>query len=85
MEMRYLSPKGHVPRCDEDGSFAEIQCYPEVKKCWCVDKHGRERNGTRQTGNPTNCNTNDQGKKYVKLRSVGVGWGGGWWSSYDGI
>lgn len=59
-EMRHQSFRGHVPRCKEDGSFAEIQCYHEVKICWCVDKEGRERNGTRQKGAPSNCSAGGQ-------------------------
>ncbi|KAJ7330750.1 hypothetical protein OS493_021679 [Desmophyllum pertusum] len=57
LKMRYRQFDEMVPRyrCNEDGSFSDIQCFPEVKKCWCVDEHGHERNGTRQTGKPTNC------------------------------
>lgn len=62
-EMRHQSFRGHVPRCKEDGSFAEIQCYHEVKICWCVDKEGRERNGTRQKGAPSNCSEGGQGER----------------------
>ena len=53
-----------VPRCNEDGSFAEIQCLPRLNKCWCVDKHGRERNGTRQNGKPTICKARGPGTRY---------------------
>lgn len=56
-----------VPRCNKDGSFAEIQCSPRVNKCWCVDEHGRERNSTRQTGKPTNCKASGPGKRYFVI------------------
>ncbi|XP_063405748.1 uncharacterized protein LOC134689712 [Mytilus trossulus] len=33
------------PRCTDDGEYEEIQCH--VQACWCVDKNGIERMGTR--------------------------------------
>ena len=50
-----------VPRCNKDGSFAEVQCLPATRMCWCVDEHGRERNGTRQRKKPTTCQVSGQG------------------------
>ena len=50
-----------VPRCNKDGSFAEVQCLPATRMCWCVDKHGRERNGTRQRKKPTTCQVSGPG------------------------
>ncbi|CAC5394270.1 unnamed protein product [Mytilus coruscus] len=32
-------------RCTFDGEYEEIQCH--VEECWCVDKNGIERMGTR--------------------------------------
>ncbi|XP_078349977.1 uncharacterized protein LOC144634818 [Oculina patagonica] len=55
MRHRHFDDINAVPRCNEDGSFVEIQCLPELNICWCVDEHGNERNGTRQEGKPTNC------------------------------
>ena len=53
-----------VPRCNKDGSFAEIQCLPRVNKCWCVDEYGNEKNGTRKTGKPSNCKASGPGMNY---------------------
>ena len=50
-----------VPRCNKDGSFAEVQCLPATRMCWCVDEHGRERNGTRQRKKPTTCQVSGPG------------------------
>lgn len=64
---RHFDEISAVPKCNEDGSFAEIQCLPKVNKCWCVDEHGSERNGTRQTGKPTNCKASGSGTRYVDI------------------
>ena len=50
-----------VPRCNKDGSFAEVQCLAASRTCWCVDEHGRERNGTRQKKKPTTCQVSGPG------------------------
>ena len=50
-----------VPRCNKDGSFAEVQCLAATRTCWCVDEHGRERNGTRQNKKPTTCQVSRPG------------------------
>ena len=55
MQHRHFDDISAVPRCNEDGSFVEIQCLAVLNTCWCVDEHGSERNGTRQAGKPTNC------------------------------
>lgn len=47
-------PGRFVPRCDLDGSYADVQCSGSV--CYCVDKEtGGEVTGTRtsiETGRP---------------------------------
>lgn len=65
LEMRYrhFDDISTVPRCNEDGSFVEIQCLHDMNICWCVDEHGSETNGTRQIGKPTNCKTSGPGRK----------------------
>lgn len=63
MRHRHFDDINAVPRCNEDGSFVEIQCLPELNSCWCVDEHGSERNGTRQEGKPTNCKALGPGRK----------------------
>ncbi|EDO40371.1 predicted protein, partial [Nematostella vectensis] len=44
----------YVPRCADDGSYETVQCHDGTRYCWCVDEDGKERPGTRQTGQP-NC------------------------------
>lgn len=39
-----------VPQCKSDGSFKEKQCHSSIGQCWCVDKSGREIEGTRTRG-----------------------------------
>ncbi|XP_045679927.1 nidogen-2 [Phyllostomus hastatus] len=41
----------YVPQCDDLGHFIPMQCHGKSDFCWCVDKDGREVEGTRsQTG-----------------------------------
>ncbi|XP_044515876.1 LOW QUALITY PROTEIN: nidogen-2 [Gracilinanus agilis] len=37
----------YVPQCDEFGHFNPLQCHGNSNYCWCVDKDGREIEGTR--------------------------------------
>lgn len=41
-----------VPRCQDDGSYHEVQCFPSTGQCWCVDINGNERWGTLMQGRP---------------------------------
>ncbi|XP_044201281.1 nidogen-2 isoform X6 [Thunnus albacares] len=47
------SPEGHpgvgvyVPQCDASGQYTPLQCHGSSGYCWCVDKNGQEREGTR--------------------------------------
>eukprot|EP00929_Paragymnodinium_shiwhaense_P067807 TRINITY_DN34092_c0_g2_i2.p1 TRINITY_DN34092_c0_g2~~TRINITY_DN34092_c0_g2_i2.p1 ORF type:complete len:631 (-),score=102.64 TRINITY_DN34092_c0_g2_i2:65-1957(-) len=41
-----------VPRCDDDGDFAPIQCHASTGQCWCVDEAGDELSGTRSRPGP---------------------------------
>lgn len=36
-----------VPECDEHGHYAPTQCHGSTGYCWCVDRDGREVEGTR--------------------------------------
>ena len=36
-----------VPKCEPDGSFAQVQCLNTSRYCWCVDNNGKEIQGTR--------------------------------------
>uniref|UniRef100_A0A8C9CD24 Nidogen 1 n=1 Tax=Phocoena sinus TaxID=42100 RepID=A0A8C9CD24_PHOSS len=38
-----------VPECDEHGYYAPTQCHGSTGYCWCVDRDGREVEGTRTT------------------------------------
>ncbi|XP_043839431.1 nidogen-2 isoform X2 [Dromiciops gliroides] len=37
----------YIPQCDEFGHFNPLQCHGNSNYCWCVDKDGREIEGTR--------------------------------------
>uniref|UniRef100_A0A3Q2ZBW7 Nidogen 2a (osteonidogen) n=1 Tax=Kryptolebias marmoratus TaxID=37003 RepID=A0A3Q2ZBW7_KRYMA len=37
----------YVPQCDADGHYIPLQCYDSTGHCWCVDRNGQERSGTR--------------------------------------
>ncbi|XP_072125175.1 nidogen-2 isoform X11 [Mobula birostris] len=46
----------YVPQCTELGDFSPLQCYGNSGYCWCVDKDGREIQGTRtEPGTPPAC------------------------------
>uniref|UniRef100_A0A8C7AV30 Nidogen 1 n=1 Tax=Neovison vison TaxID=452646 RepID=A0A8C7AV30_NEOVI len=36
-----------VPECDEHGHYMPTQCHGSTGQCWCVDRDGRELEGTR--------------------------------------
>ncbi|XP_077024533.1 nidogen-1 [Tamandua tetradactyla] len=36
-----------VPECDEHGHYVPTQCHGSTGYCWCVDRSGREIEGTR--------------------------------------
>ncbi|KAK6751801.1 hypothetical protein RB195_003304 [Necator americanus] len=42
----------HVPDCDSNGEYLQVQSHYALK--WCVDKHGKEVPGTKSTTQP-NC------------------------------
>lgn len=44
---RPLPPELFVPECDEHGHYAPTQCHGRSGYCWCVDRDGRELEGTR--------------------------------------
>lgn len=47
------SPGKFVPTCQPDGGYNVVQCDMSVGVCWCVDKNGIEKQGTRTTGMPS--------------------------------
>ncbi|KAL0609259.1 Nidogen-1 [Plecturocebus cupreus] len=44
---RPVPPGLFVPECDEHGHYAPTQCHGSTGYCWCVDRDGREVEGTR--------------------------------------
>lgn len=44
---RPLPPGLFVPECDEHGYYVPTQCHGSTGYCWCVDRDGRELEGTR--------------------------------------
>ena len=45
-----LMPGKHVPRCNVDGTYEEVQCDIAIGQCWCVDRDGREIETPRTEG-----------------------------------
>ncbi|NP_001088178.1 nidogen 2 L homeolog precursor [Xenopus laevis] len=41
------SGEHYVPQCDQYGDFSPLQCHGNSGYCWCVDKEGREIEGSR--------------------------------------
>ncbi|XP_022806051.1 uncharacterized protein LOC111343164 [Stylophora pistillata] len=42
-----------VPLCRPGGEYQDVQCSPSTGFCWCVDKNGIEKQGTRTRGAPS--------------------------------
>ncbi|XP_049919100.1 nidogen-2 isoform X10 [Epinephelus moara] len=61
------SPEGYpivgayVPQCDDDGQYTPLQCHGSTGHCWCVDRRGQERAGTRTSPGtrPKDCDKPD--------------------------
>ena len=39
-----------IPKCTENGSYAEVQCHPSTGYCWCSTKDGDKIPGTSKRG-----------------------------------
>ncbi|XP_017292795.1 nidogen-2 isoform X3 [Kryptolebias marmoratus] len=54
----------YVPQCDADGHYIPLQCYDSTGHCWCVDRNGQERSGTRTPPGtpPKDCDKSDRPK-----------------------
>ncbi|POI21599.1 hypothetical protein CIB84_014654, partial [Bambusicola thoracicus] len=52
-EQLYPRTPGHVPQCDEQGSYRPLQCHSGSGHCWCVDSSGQEIAGTRTAAGST--------------------------------
>lgn len=42
-----------VPRCKENGDYADVQCHE--MNCWCVDRNGTKIKGTEASFSKPNC------------------------------
>ncbi|XP_061742930.1 testican-3 isoform X2 [Nerophis ophidion] len=40
----------YLPSCEEDGYYRAQQCHSSSGQCWCVDRYGNERAGSRTHG-----------------------------------
>lgn len=47
------SAESFVPTCRPDGEYNVVQCHSSLSICWCVDKNGIEKQGTRTNGIPS--------------------------------
>ncbi|XP_030265797.1 nidogen-2 isoform X2 [Sparus aurata] len=58
----YPIPGAFVPQCDANGQYASQQCHGSSGHCWCVDRTGQERAGTRTPPGtaPIDCNKQDE-------------------------
>lgn len=73
---RPLPPGLFVPECDKHGHYAPTQCHGSTGYCWCVDRDGRELEGTR---------TRPGMRPPCKLEAVfeGCGFGGRGWEDRE--
>ncbi|XP_060072241.1 SPARC-related modular calcium-binding protein 1-like isoform X2 [Ylistrum balloti] len=44
-----------IPECEQDGSYAEIQCHAATGYCWCVTNDGKPIAGTSISGKRAPC------------------------------
>ncbi|KAM8722857.1 nidogen-2 isoform 2-T2 [Acanthopagrus schlegelii] len=58
----YPIPGAFVPQCDANGQYASQQCHGSTGHCWCVDRTGQERAGTRTPPGtaPKDCDKPDE-------------------------
>ncbi|XP_030265805.1 nidogen-2 isoform X10 [Sparus aurata] len=52
----------YVPQCDANGQYTPLQCHSSSGHCWCVDRTGQERAGTRTPPGtaPKDCDRPDE-------------------------
>ncbi|XP_037127571.1 nidogen-2 isoform X19 [Syngnathus acus] len=68
------SPEGYplvgafVPQCDANGEYTAQQCHGSSGHCWCVDKKGQERPGTRTPprATPFDCDKPERPKSHCE-------------------
>ncbi|KAG1931301.1 CD74 molecule, major histocompatibility complex, class II invariant chain a [Pimephales promelas] len=49
---RHVRPGFFKPECDEQGNYKPMQCWHSTGYCWCVDKDGKQIEGTLMRGRP---------------------------------
>ncbi|XP_072524385.1 CD74 molecule, major histocompatibility complex, class II invariant chain a isoform X2 [Salminus brasiliensis] len=49
---KQVKPGFFRPQCDEEGNYLPMQCWHSTGYCWCVDKNGKEIEGTLMRGRP---------------------------------
>ncbi|XP_068730483.1 thyroglobulin-like isoform X2 [Montipora capricornis] len=54
-----------IPKCNDDGTYARVQCWNSTGYCWCSSEDGIEWPGTRVRGQP-NCDVNE-GPKLMSI------------------
>ena len=50
LRKRKNNPGVFVPKCKSNGHFRVLQCNRKTKACWCVDRQGKQIQGTRIRG-----------------------------------
>lgn len=58
-------PGGFVPKCKSNGGHKRTQCLAASGECWCVDKFGKEEQGTRSRGTNLVCDALGKSLSYV--------------------
>ncbi|XP_060771186.1 CD74 molecule, major histocompatibility complex, class II invariant chain a isoform X2 [Neoarius graeffei] len=54
LDAKDIKPGFYQPQCDEEGNFKPKQCWHSTGYCWCVDKNGKQIEGTLTRG-PLDC------------------------------
>ena len=47
-----------VPRCNDDGTYASVQCHEYSGYCWCARLDGKVIDGTIEEGHQPDCSGN---------------------------
>lgn len=70
LRKRKNNPGVFVPKCKSNGHFRVLQCNRKTKACWCVDRQGKQIQGTRiRGGGKPKCRTS------TVTRDCGKRWG----------
>jgi len=61
----YRGLEAFVPQCDEKGQYKPLQCLGTTGHCWCVDRRGQERVGTRTMPGTVHANCDQPGMDFL--------------------